>query len=367
MADLDGDGALEIVVGTSFDGHAHRGTVYVLDLAGELRWSYDTGAPTIYGLEGTLKVRVLRIFDVDEDGQLEIITASVHDPLFPSRICILNYDGVLEGDYWHPGHVIDLDVGKLGNGGRIGFLAVSNTPEWNQAVVAGCLPGKDIHGQAPPGPVQGVPQWEGLWYRGFAAGQLNTARRDLRLVIADGTIAVGLQNGQLLGHLDVETGDFQPGEEGTLPPLAHPDVTVAREEIEPRGKRWALLIGINYGYDGPLTPLKFAVRDAETLAKCLSEQGYQVKTLTETAATREVIESDLQKWLIQNVKPLDRVVIFFSGHGFVKNKKSYLLPYGVKDKNAEESLSVEALKKEVDNLDAQEIVLLLDHCHGENR
>lgn len=78
VADLDGDGLLEIVVGS------HDGNVICLDSSGKLKWSYETGdavvsSPTAYDLDG--------------DGHLEVVVGSSNGMVYA-----IDYQG---GPIWN--------------------------------------------------------------------------------------------------------------------------------------------------------------------------------------------------------------------------------------------------------------------------
>ena len=97
-------------------------------------------------------------------------------------------------------------------------------------------------------------------------------------------------------------------------------------------KSHALVIGINsYIADIEGVPeLEFARHDADDITKYLETiGGWDVHTLTNTNATRELIVGELAR-LARVAKPQDSVLIFFAGHG-VRNKTSANMTYWLTD------------------------------------
>ena len=88
------------------------------------------------------------------------------------------------------------------------------------------------------------------------------------------------------------------------------------EASQPVGQSWFFGIGINdYKY---FPPLNNAVRDVEAILQLLREQ-YDIdeaKILTDGQATRRSILRKLEE-LSRKVKPDDKLLIYFSGHGYL--------------------------------------------------
>jgi WD40 repeat protein len=81
------------------------------------------------------------------------------------------------------------------------------------------------------------------------------------------------------------------------------------------GNYYALIIGID-NYTGQWSPLKNAVSDAKAIGQILRSK-YKLdylKELYNDQATRLNIIKELE-WLVQNVKPSDNLLIYYSGHG----------------------------------------------------
>lgn len=97
----------------------------------------------------------------------------------------------------------------------------------------------------------------------------------------------------------------------------------------PRGKRKALVVGIN-DYDGTVNDLPSCVKDAESVAGMLHSlfQFQEVKVLKDDQAKIGEVQSGLQ-WLMDGAEPGDTLVFYYSGHGQTltkgKTKEEYLV------------------------------------------
>jgi tetratricopeptide (TPR) repeat protein len=102
----------------------------------------------------------------------------------------------------------------------------------------------------------------------------------------------------------------------------------------PRG--YALVVGVsNYRNLDASQQLLFAESDAEaTYRTLISQEGgafpaENVHVLLGRQATLANIRHELEDWLPMVAQPTDRVIVYFAGHGFVKDGKGYLAPYDV--------------------------------------
>lgn len=149
-------------------------------------------------------------------------------------------------------------------------------------------------------------------------------------------------------------------------------MTGQRKEF-PGGR--ALLIGIGKGYSGRLELPEVVRHDAEALGVVLRDPelcGYpasQVRLLLDADATRANIRSALQE-LVDNAKPSDTVIIFFSGHGgqwaVGADAFGYICPADYVFMDPENTgIKTDELSNLVNAIPAARVVLILDACHAE--
>ncbi|WP_457447474.1 caspase family protein [Roseateles sp. P5_E4] len=149
-------------------------------------------------------------------------------------------------------------------------------------------------------------------------------------------------------------------------------MTGQRKEF-PGGR--ALLIGIGKGYSGHLELPDVVRHDAEALGVVLRDPdlcGYpasQVRLLLDADATRVNILSALRE-LVDNAKPSDTVIIFFSGHGghwtVGADPFGYICPADYVFLDPENTgIKTDELSNLVNAIPAARVVLILDACHAE--
>jgi tetratricopeptide (TPR) repeat protein len=139
----------------------------------------------------------------------------------------------------------------------------------------------------------------------------------------------------------------------------------------PRG--YALVIGIaRYEKLDDSSQLQFPESDAESMRRVLiSHEGgafpaENVHILTGKDARLSDIRRELEQWLPSVAQPTDRVVVYFAGHGFVKNGKGYLAPYDLDPEHLETTgYPMDLLGNVLANrIKARWKVLLTDACHS---
>lgn len=140
-----------------------------------------------------------------------------------------------------------------------------------------------------------------------------------------------------------------------------------------QGRQWALLIGVEKYQKA--RPLAFTVNDVTTLSKTLHERnGVEddaVLTITDDAAsprlrpTRANMLEEIPRWL-SRVGRNDRLIVYFSGHGFRDPAgKLYLAPIDVDPADpATTGLPVEWFRQQIADCKADFKLLVLDACHS---
>ena len=129
----------------------------------------------------------------------------------------------------------------------------------------------------------------------------------------------------------------------------------------------ALLVGINTYPDGSgVTPLRFAVQDVAAIAEVLEDQGYLVRKLTDSSATRAMIRSNI-KDLTAALDPADGTFLFyFGGHGFSQSEANFLVPFGATvDDLIAEGLPVSDVEKLLKSSGAKRTMMFIDACRND--
>ena len=198
-------------------------------------------------------------------------------------------------------------------------------------------------------------------------GELHAESQAMRRLLAVVIFAAGI------GPLFAQA----PGTPGT-PTQAPRDLVLApnnkplavREGV-PRG--YALIVGVaRYKNLEESKQLRFPETDADAMYRVLiNHEGgafpaENVKFLKGDQATLANIKYHLEEWLPKVAQPMDRVVVYFAGHGFVQNGKGYLAPWDVDPDKLESTAYPMATVGDVlaNKVGANWKVLLTDACHS---
>ena len=133
------------------------------------------------------------------------------------------------------------------------------------------------------------------------------------------------------------------------------------------------MIGVaRYEHLDDARQLQFPESDAEAVYRVLiSKEGgafpaENVRLLKGRDATLANIRRALEEWLPSVAQTEDRVVVYFAGHGFVKQNRGYLAPWDVDPDRLEETAYPMATLGDVlaNRVRANWKVLLADACHS---
>lgn len=131
------------------------------------------------------------------------------------------------------------------------------------------------------------------------------------------------------------------------------------------GISYAIVVGVsNYSEQTGLTPLQFAAKDASALGAELAESGYQVRMLLNADATKSFVNRALNQ-LAGTVSPEDRVVFYFSGHGFqgASTGRHMLATHGVAADDIEtDGLALDDVLANLDRLNTNNTAAFVDAC-----
>lgn len=138
--------------------------------------------------------------------------------------------------------------------------------------------------------------------------------------------------------------------------------------------KWALVVGVSK-FKNPRWNLLYPAKDARDLASYLVKEGNfatdHVKLLTDERATRENILTELgSRWLPNNVKPGDIVLVYFATHATASSmdaaRKNFLVAFDTDPLNAfATGIEMQDLARTIKRrLNTDRIVIVLDTCHS---
>ena len=126
--------------------------------------------------------------------------------------------------------------------------------------------------------------------------------------------------------------------------------------FDPRRK--ALVIG-NQSY--PAAPLNNPLKDAKDLSKKLNKMGFKVTLLLD--ASRKDMELGLKKYL-DDLKPGDINLFYFSGHGFQEKGNNYLIPVDFIDFSQSKAFSLNTALDAFSSKSLLADVMIVDACRS---
>lgn len=133
-------------------------------------------------------------------------------------------------------------------------------------------------------------------------------------------------------------------------------------------KSHALVVGVGR-YESNVWPsLDYAKKDARAVASFLKKQGYEVRMLLDSQATRVRILRELTDYMATRLGPDDRVVLFFSGHGETKERSGrdigYVIPYDGGDETGNwiSMAELQDISRQMDI--ARHQLFIFDSCYG---
>jgi hypothetical protein len=135
--------------------------------------------------------------------------------------------------------------------------------------------------------------------------------------------------------------------------------------------QWALLIGVKKTADGRFRELDFSLDDVRLLRRTLEERAgippdniLEIGDDAENKPTLDTLKKKLPEFL-GRPKEGDRVIVFFSGHGYRPKDRTYLVPrdFRLADPDAT-GLPIAEVRKALQACKASVKFLILDCCHA---
>jgi hypothetical protein len=144
-----------------------------------------------------------------------------------------------------------------------------------------------------------------------------------------------------------------------------------------RGQVHVVAVGIDSYRDAGIPPLKFAARDARTVASTLQEKlgvtrGSNVEVLLDEKATAREIKLALGGRLLARESRADTIFIYFSGHGGLAPDGSvkdglekYLLPVDADPSDyGATAISMDEVGRLLDHLESERLIFFADTCYS---
>lgn len=137
-----------------------------------------------------------------------------------------------------------------------------------------------------------------------------------------------------------------------------------RADAQTAGRRYALLIGVGDFVRSTVPTLEFVAKDVADMEKLLTDEGYEVTSLSRRANRRSIIE-ELYRHAV-TLTDKDTFVLYYAGHGVRNvevNKKTYWLTYDTELAMLDvEGIRLEHLLAYIADIRASRKLILLDHC-----
>ena len=131
-------------------------------------------------------------------------------------------------------------------------------------------------------------------------------------------------------------------------------------DVKPTGKYYALLIG-NSNYND-WEPLISPVNDVKQIGKILKEQYKFSEVLIVPDANRDKMFESFEK-LSTLSSDNDYVLIYYAGHGDIKNNKSYWIPVNAKKNSRSQWINIGDIENYLMDIPAHHLAVMVDSCY----
>jgi hypothetical protein len=140
IKDINQDGKVEVLFSTQaeHDDMTGEGDIYCFNAKGDEIWHYKVGRNVEFGgriYSSDFRIYGFMPFDIDDDGNSEIILFAHHNPHSPTQLLILDTDGKLIGEFTNWGRMYDFLACDLDGDGKKEILVAGQNDEYGK----GCL------------------------------------------------------------------------------------------------------------------------------------------------------------------------------------------------------------------------------------
>jgi hypothetical protein len=131
---------------------------------------------------------------------------------------------------------------------------------------------------------------------------------------------------------------------------------------------YAVAIGISTYREQSIPKVKYAGRDAETMAKYLEHLAgipkENIKIITDSDVTKSDLEDMFENWLPRRVTSDSMVYIFYAGHGTPDptGQDAYIVPYEGNPDSPGKLYPLTKMYGELNKLSAKQVIVMLDSC-----
>ena len=139
FGDLDGKGRTEVLLlyHPGLDAGAHSTTLICYSGRGKEKWRWTPGRdlPELEGLPATFRTVGFGVLRARNGQPSRIVVSSIHVPLYPHQIAILDSNGKTTSEYWHSGHLFHLTLADSAGDGRQEIIASGISNGYRQATL----------------------------------------------------------------------------------------------------------------------------------------------------------------------------------------------------------------------------------------
>jgi hypothetical protein len=145
-----------------------------------------------------------------------------------------------------------------------------------------------------------------------------------------------------------------------------------------KGKRWALVIGVDKYADPQISPLKGADNDARLMSDALVRyagfpQDQVILLSTDQPGERQPTRANILRRLsnLSSAVPKDGLLLIsFSGHGMERSSQAFLLPSDAQISDqisflSETAINVNRIKDQIKEIGVSQVIVMLDACRND--
>ncbi|MDM8540465.1 caspase family protein [Desulfococcaceae bacterium HSG9] len=157
---------------------------------------------------------------------------------------------------------------------------------------------------------------------------------------------------------------------GEATPVSSLTSEIPAELLKRPGNVYAVIIGIG-AYKDTLLNLQFTVNDAQGMYDVLTDPNYgrvpkdHIKLLLDENATDRTIKGAIGKWLSQQAREDDTVIIYYSGHGAPEGQAMYWLTHNADINDLyTTALNNDEIADMLSRIRAKRVITFLDSCYS---